>query len=115
MDETRKVHLFSYGTLRLESVQIALFGRPLAGVDDSLPGYRQSKIEITDPGVLAKSGERFHMIVAASDDRADVVAGTVFAITEAELAAADAYEVADYKRVGARLMSGVEAWVYIKA
>lgn len=115
MGEAQTVNLFCYGTLRLESVQIALFGRVLDGVDDVLPGYRELKIEITDHDVLAKSGELFHTIVAASHDPADEVAGTVFAITEAELAAADAYEVSDYKRVEARLKSGVDAWVYVKA
>ncbi|MNL77026.1 AIG2-like family protein [compost metagenome] len=46
---------------------------------------------------------------------ADGIAGKVFAITEAELAAADEYEVADYKRVLVRLKSGRDAWVYVKA
>jgi hypothetical protein len=36
-------------------------------------------------------------------------------ITEEELAAADAYEVADYKRVSVTLASGLTAWVYVQA
>jgi gamma-glutamylcyclotransferase (GGCT)/AIG2-like uncharacterized protein YtfP len=43
------------------------------------------------------------------------VKGKVYKITESELIAADAYEVSDYKRVGVRLRSGKQAWVYIKA
>jgi hypothetical protein len=39
----------------------------------------------------------------------------VFEVTTAELAAADEYEVADYKRVSVRLKSGVQAWVYVRA
>lgn len=39
----------------------------------------------------------------------------MFEITAAELAAADRYEVADYKRVEVTLSSGLKAWVYIKA
>jgi hypothetical protein len=39
----------------------------------------------------------------------------VFEITAAELAAADRYEVADYKRVEVVLCSGLKAWVYVKA
>ncbi|MEJ0097043.1 MAG: gamma-glutamylcyclotransferase [Bauldia sp.] len=54
-------------------------------------------------------------MVAASDDPADEVSGTVFTITEAELVAADEYEVADYKRIQVRLRSGIEAWVYVEA
>jgi gamma-glutamylcyclotransferase (GGCT)/AIG2-like uncharacterized protein YtfP len=114
MNNGPTVYLFSYGTLRQDDVQIASFGRLLKGVDDALPGYRRSMIEITDPDVIAKSGSNFHPIVAASDVPADEVAGKVFEITQAELAAADAYEVSDYKRVSARLKSGRDAWVYVK-
>jgi hypothetical protein len=39
----------------------------------------------------------------------------LFEITEAELLAADGYEVSDYRRVAARLRSGRTAWVYVKA
>ena len=34
---------------------------------------------------------------------------------EQELAAADAYEVSDYKRVRVALASGLTAWVYVQA
>lgn len=44
----------------------------------------------------------------------DEVAGMVFEITPAELASADRYEVADYKRIRVRLKSGIAAWVYVK-
>lgn len=109
------VHLFSYGTLQQENVQLSSFGRLLKGEDDAMPGYKKSMLEITGPEVVATSGERFHPIVEASADPADSVAGKVFEITEAELAAADKYEVADYKRVEVVLGSGLTAWVYIKA
>lgn len=107
--------LFSYGTLQLERVQMESFGRLLDGEEDAMPGYRQTMVEITDPDVLRKSGERFHPIVAPSGDPTDEVTGKVFKVTAAELAAADRYEVADYKRVAVRLKSGKEAWVYIQA
>jgi gamma-glutamylcyclotransferase (GGCT)/AIG2-like uncharacterized protein YtfP len=106
--------LFSYGTLQQEEVQRAAFGRKLAGVRDALPGWRQELVEITDPDVLAKSGERFHPIVMLGD-AADQVKGTAFEITPAELAAADRYEVANYKRIAVTLLSGRNAWVYVKA
>ena len=41
--------------------------------------------------------------------------GTVFEITAQELAAADKYEVSDYKRVSVTLKSGLQAWVYVRA
>jgi gamma-glutamylcyclotransferase (GGCT)/AIG2-like uncharacterized protein YtfP len=43
------------------------------------------------------------------------VEGTVFAISEADLAAADEYEVDDYVRVAVPLRSGRTAWVYVFA
>jgi len=106
--------LFSYGTLQLENVQRETFGRLLQGEPDALVGFRQDLVEITDPDVLTKSGERFHPIVSRSGNSADRVAGTVFLITREELAAADAYEVNDYERVEAQLESGRSAWVYAK-
>jgi len=112
---TKKMErVFSYGTLQQENVQLATFGRLLQGAPDALVGFKQELVEITDPDVLAKSGKRFHPIVMQSRDDSDRVAGTVFEITAAELAAADEYEVADYERVEARLASGSTAWVYVK-
>lgn len=107
--------LFSYGTLQQDNVQLATFGRLLEGRADAMPGYRREMVEITDPAVLATSGERFHPIIMPSDDPSDSVPGMVFSITPAELAAADAYEVSDYRRVAVTLASGIEAWVYVKA
>lgn len=114
MDETRDILLFSYGTLQLERVQLESFGRRLDGHADAIRGYARALVEITDPAVLASSGERFHPIVSASGDPDDEVAGTVFRISAAELAAADRYEVADYRREQARLASGALAWVYVR-
>lgn len=107
--------LFSYGTLQLPGVQLASFGRLLEGEADALPGYRQDLLEITDPQVIASSGQRWHPVLQASGDPADSVAGTVFRISREELVAADDYEVADYRRVLARLRSGRSAWVYVRA
>ena len=115
MSGERTVLLFSYGTLQQDEVQLASFGRLLEGQDDAMPGYRQSLIEISDPEVIKTSGKRFHPIVEPSGNPADEVKGRVFRITEAELKAADAYEVADYKRIPVRLRSGNQAWVYVRA
>jgi len=107
--------LFSYGTLQQENVQLETFGRRLEGQADALPGYRREMVRITDPAVIATSGADHHPIVMESGDPADAVAGTVFDVTEAEITAADTYEVADYRRVAVRLRSGLDAWVYVKA
>ncbi len=115
MSEAQPIHLFSYGTLRQPEVQIATFGRLLMGAEDALPGFRTEQVEITDPHVLATSGERFHPIVVPSADPAEQVPGMVFEISEPEMWAADAYEVSDYARRQVRLASGIEAWVYLQA
>jgi hypothetical protein len=110
-----EVWLFSYGTLRQPDVQLALFGRTLDGQPDVLPGYAVSPLLITDPAVIATSGSAHHTIARPTGDPRDQVAGTAFRITGADLAAADAYEVADCKRVSVRLGSGVEAFMYVDA
>jgi gamma-glutamylcyclotransferase (GGCT)/AIG2-like uncharacterized protein YtfP len=109
------IHLFSYGTLQLDSVQMATFGRLLDGRDDAMPGYRIEMLEITDPDVLKTSGERFHPVVIPSGNPGDEVVGRVFAISTDELARADSYEVSDYKRIEVTLKSGLDAWVYVRA
>ncbi|MEU7476983.1 gamma-glutamylcyclotransferase [Lentzea sp. NPDC042327] len=104
--------LFSYGTLQLEAVQRERFGRVLAGEPDLLPGHRQDWVTITDPDVVAISGTDRHPIVRRTGDPADTTKGTVLTVTAEELAAADVYEVDDYRRVLVALGSG-PAWVYL--
>ncbi|PZU66651.1 MULTISPECIES: gamma-glutamylcyclotransferase family protein [Sphingobium] len=106
-----EILLFSYGTLRLAEVQMALFGRLVEGEPDAMPGYRQRMIEISDPDVIAKSGTRWHPMVEPSEDPEDAVEGTLFRLTEADVASADAYEV-DYVRREVLLRSGRRAFVY---
>ncbi|MFC9324190.1 gamma-glutamylcyclotransferase family protein [Kitasatospora sp. NPDC057015] len=115
MAEQAYHRLFSYGTLQLPEVQLGRFGRRLEGSPDALPGYRLTYIEITDPEVIAASGTDRHPLVVASSDGSDAVDGSVFAITDAELAAADDYEVDDYARTEVVLQSGTKAWAYLAA
>ena len=107
--------LFSYGTLQQDDVQRATFGRLLAGRADALPGYSRDMVAIDDPQVVATSGKTHHPIVHHSGNAADRVPGSVFDITDAELAQADEYEVAAYRRVAVTLESGADAWVYVDA
>jgi hypothetical protein len=108
------VLLFSYGTLQDEAVQMANFGRHLKGRPDSLLGFALLPITIDDPAVVALSGKSQHMIAKRSHG-GDEVPGMVFEVTAEELAAADRYEVSDYRRVLVMLKSGAEAWVYVGA
>jgi gamma-glutamylcyclotransferase (GGCT)/AIG2-like uncharacterized protein YtfP len=117
MSETPQaaIRLFSYGTLQQPDVQRALFGRELAGTPDRLPGYEFSMLRITNFEVASLSRAAQHPIVHATGHPSDEVAGTVFEVNPAELAAADAYEVDDYTRVLVDLASGLRAWVYAAA
>jgi uridine kinase/gamma-glutamylcyclotransferase (GGCT)/AIG2-like uncharacterized protein YtfP len=108
------VRLFSYGTLQLPDVQREHFGRTLTGTADTLPGHRTDRLRITDPEVVRVSGRDTHPVVRPGTG-ADVVEGTVLELTAEELAAADRYEVEDYRRFEVRLGSGLEAWVYLSA
>ncbi|MEM9599476.1 MAG: gamma-glutamylcyclotransferase family protein [Pseudomonadota bacterium] len=106
-------YLFSYGTLQLPAVQRDVFGADVAGQADALVGFRCDMIEITDPDVLALSGERFHPVVSRTNDPQDRVPGMVFSLSPAQLARADAYEVDDYVRERVTLASGLSAWLYV--
>ncbi len=108
-----RIHLFSYGTLQQEEVQRAQFGRLLDGEPDAVIGYRTILEEILDEKVVALSGLRFHPNLVLGD-AADEVPGMLYFITEEELAAADDYEVDEYRRVEVPLKSGRLAWIYVK-
>jgi gamma-glutamylcyclotransferase (GGCT)/AIG2-like uncharacterized protein YtfP len=107
------VLLFSYGTLRRRDVQLSTFGRELDGRPDAIMGFDLDYVTITDPHVIATSGSDRHPILKQTDRPGAEVQGTVFAISGAELAAADEYEVDDYRRVLVPLRSGEHAWVYV--
>jgi gamma-glutamylcyclotransferase (GGCT)/AIG2-like uncharacterized protein YtfP len=99
--------LFSYGTLQQENVQMSTFGRLLQRQKDELLGFEQCFVKIEDPRVVTTSGRTHHANVTFNGRNDSRVSGTVFEITNAELAAADQYEqVATYKRVAAMLASG---------
>jgi gamma-glutamylcyclotransferase (GGCT)/AIG2-like uncharacterized protein YtfP len=105
--------LFTYGTLRQPEVQRITFGRELDGRPDAIVGYELDYFTITDPHVIATSGSDRHPILRPSDRANAAIEGTVFAISTADLAAADEYEVDDYVRVAVALRTGRTAWVYV--
>ena len=106
-------NLFSYGTLRTESVQLDTFGRRLEGKPDSLVGYRLTMIQIEDQDFVVLSGRADHRNLQFTGITSDLVEGTVFRVTKKELEQADAYEPAGYERVPVELRSGTKAWVYM--
>lgn len=67
-------NLFTYGTLQLEEVQLATFGRKLEGHADALVGYRLAMIKICDEDFVAKSDTADHrnlQFTGNSDDSVD--------------------------------------------
>ncbi|MFD5507226.1 GDSL-type esterase/lipase family protein [Streptomyces sp. NPDC127051] len=113
MSESRPHTLFSFGTLRDERVQTALFGRAVPTSAASLAGYTTRPLPITDPAVIAASGLDVHLILERALGCA--VEGAVLHLTDQDLAAADAYEVDDYARRRVVLTSGESAWAYLDA
>ena len=105
-------YLFSYGTLQQVNVQLATFGRKLAGEKDSLPGYTVGEIKISDLSVVQTSGKEYHPILQYTGKDSDTVLGTVFEMTVEELEQADTYEVEEYQRKKVELKSGKKVWIY---
>jgi gamma-glutamylcyclotransferase (GGCT)/AIG2-like uncharacterized protein YtfP len=106
--------LFSYGTLQEKDVQLSTFGRTLDGQRDELPGYAPGVVRIEDAHVAARLGRTHHANVTFNGRDHSRVHGTVFEITDAELASVDGFEAGfRYSRVAAVLASGRDAWVYV--
>lgn len=103
--------LFSYGTLRDPATQCAVFGREVAADPDELLGFVREVIEVRDPAFTASNGA-VHAIVRQTGRDDDRTPGAVLELTDSELAMADAYEPAEYRRVQARFASGRRGWVY---
>ncbi|MCX4717518.1 GDSL-type esterase/lipase family protein [Streptomyces virginiae] len=113
MTESRTHTLFSFGTLRDERVQTALFGGAVPTSPAALAGYTTRPLKITDPAVIAASGLDVHLILERRLGAS--VEGAVLHLTDQELAAADAYEVDDYTRRRVVLSSGATTWAYLDA
>ena len=106
MTADRAVLLFSYGNLQQKDLQVATFGRELGGHKDFLSRYHRTITEV---------GNALYYDIEPSADPEDAVSGTLFEITEEELAAADTYENGrEYRRISVTLLSGVQAWAYVR-
>jgi len=88
--------LFACGDFQQAEVQERVFGHRLQGSPDVLVGFRREPF--VQPSSLAN--ER--------------VEGMVFKVTDADLAASDAYEPPNYRRSKVKTASGLLAWVYLR-
>jgi hypothetical protein len=105
--------LFSYGTLQHTDVQLTTFGRTLRGEADALPGFEPALLKIEGSVLPTITGGTHHANVVRSERIGSRVTGTVFEVTDDELASADAFEApAQYERIEVSLASGKRAWVY---
>ena len=98
--------LFAYGSLRKPEVQLANFGRLLDGEPDALTGYTLSRVTIDNPAALAASGTAIHDLALPSGNPADLIPGTLFRLTAAEIEAADIYEDVAFSRYYSRVAVG---------
>lgn len=93
--------LFVYGTLLDRAVRRTLTGRDIPGVPDQLEGYMRGEAVLdgqTYPDLRERPGR--------------AVDGERIEVSSSELAALDAYEGPDYRRIRVALASGQTAWVY---
>ena len=108
-------YLFSYGTLRESRVQLAIFGRLLAGENDVLVGFKTAGKTIEDGAFLARGEQPQQLTAINTNDPNDAITGTVFELSKEELEVADKYEPKGYQRIEVTLASGKTAWIYLAA
>jgi len=107
--------IFSYGSLQQEAVQVSVYGRVLGGEPDELVDWVRGEIAVPKSHKASATLTHYANVTFAPGSGGRV-AGTVFEITEAELATTDGYErEAEYVRVIVTLASDRRAWVYQSA
>ncbi|OXG08442.1 gamma-glutamylcyclotransferase (GGCT)/AIG2-like uncharacterized protein YtfP [Flavobacterium araucananum] len=100
---------FSYGTLRSKEIQMRVLNKILTGTPDHLISYKLKDLKIEEEFGMAD----YHVAIA-SENPADSIKGTVFKISNDDLAKIDLFESNAYKRVQVTLKSGIVAWIYIE-
>ncbi|MEO7239939.1 MAG: gamma-glutamylcyclotransferase [Sphingomicrobium sp.] len=86
----------------------------LDGEPDALAGFVLTPLAINDPAVVKLSGLAVHQPACATGKAADRLSGMLFALNAAELAAADAYEVAAMTWIEIDLESGRRRFVDVE-
>jgi gamma-glutamylcyclotransferase (GGCT)/AIG2-like uncharacterized protein YtfP len=95
--------LFTYGSLQHTDIQKKLFDSILLGKPDSLVNYQKDILDI--------DGKKFNIAKPSAGARID---GTVYELTESQIERADRYEGKNYERIKVKLLSGTEAWLYLR-
>ncbi|RYY26629.1 MAG: gamma-glutamylcyclotransferase [Sphingomonadales bacterium] len=105
--------LFACGTLTLEKVHLAMFGRVLDYTDDTLPGYVTRTVVLEDKQILSTTGSATHLSMVASDAPGAAVAGRAMQLSDVEMVRMDPYQSAHHRRASVTLASGRTAWAYV--
>ena len=87
----------------------------MEGAPDAVTGFRLGEVVIDAPDVVATSGLETHLILHPTGDPADVIEGVALTVSENDLAAADRYETAAYRRIAVTARSGARMFVYVAA
>ena len=77
-----------------------------------LVGYTLTTIEIENELVVSLSGKSTHRILVP-DAAASPIEGHLLDLSEADLKAADEYEVPDYRRTEAKTSDGESVWANV--
>jgi len=105
-------YLFSYGTLRNEEIQLAIFGRVVSTTLDALPDYVLRTVSLTNWKAAGISGGEMQKTVEPCPG--GLIVGMVLEVSEEELRLCDDYEPVDYERIKVPLRSGKNAWLYFR-
>ena len=105
-------YLFSYGTLRNEEIQLAIFGRVVSTTPDAVPDYALRTVTLTNWKAADISGGDMQKTVEPSPG--GLILGMVLQVSEEEMRLCDDYEPVDYKRSIVPLRSGKKAWLYLR-
>lgn len=109
--------LFTYGALQHADVQLDIFGRRIAGQDDSLPGYTLDYVDAPHRAAADRGDDAgaTQPVIRSTGSPLDRVFGRILWITEGELDAVDEFELVAFRRIQVPLSSGTSAWVYVGA
>lgn len=105
--------LFACGTLTLEKVHLALFGRVLPYEEDALPGYTTRTVVLEDEEILSTTGSATHLSMVPCGAPGAAVQGRAMQLTNAELTRMDPHQNDHHRRKRVTLASGREAWAYL--
>jgi len=102
-----KHHVFAYGHLQNDEIQMRVFKKIINGHREVLKGYTISDKMVADKFPAKESSGPLTTDVDGG------LEGTVLSLTETQLKLVDAFEGNLYERMQVLLLSGLKVWIYI--